>query len=49
MTTQGNTDGWMWARRLGALGQDEPVRVDTGQCLVRAGSRQASAGSMVRA
>jgi hypothetical protein len=33
MTTQGSTDGWMWARRLGALGQDEPVHMDTGQCL----------------
>ncbi len=25
MTTQGSTDGWVRARRLAALGEDEPV------------------------
>jgi len=52
MTTQGSTDGWVRARRLAALGKDEPVHVDTGQCLVglvRTGGRQAPVGSMVRA
>ncbi|HCU91727.1 MAG TPA: hypothetical protein DHU96_02920 [Actinobacteria bacterium] len=40
MSTPGSTDGWVRVCRLVALGEDEPVHVDIGQCpvcLVRAG------------
>ena len=40
MSTPGIADGWVRACRLAALGEDEPVHVDIGQCpvcLVRTG------------
>ena len=40
MSTPGRTDGWVRVCSLAALGEDEPVHVDIGQCplcLVRTG------------